>query len=709
MKMAQFMATTLLLPTLLSAKLQHPRAEKPLQFGIRQGENQNWFFKNKKASVQLLVSSGKSRIIAAFPAQNSGIGIWFREKVHFKLFNPQAIGNSSSETVSFFIQSNQSVLTLEKILLDNVRILRGAPPETQAQAIREKYAKSNHIPEVGTVVPNVFVNKTPHGTFLVFERKDFKAQNPYRAEFFFPLNVKVEKTPSGWKFSSLHGSVSFHAKFSVPFQAMTPFLERELFLPKYRHELESSPDPNVRQALLNLNFLAFKEKFLAGGWQYLTYFGRDTAFTLFMLGKYLTPQAYETGLQSLLDRVSKNGEVAHEEDLGSLAQVEALEHGEAPQAHPKPFYDYTMVDETFLLPIVFQLYLAKVPPDRAQLFLQKVGIQGKPNVAILQKNFQRVMAEAEPFYKTGLAKDLVRIMPGSTSGNWRDSAQGLAFGKYPADVNCWLIPEALKSIGMAQKEFPQFFPESTLLKPMIEAWEKAESFFLVRLSSSDIRNKIKNYLEKGPFTPKEREYFLSLEIEKGTTVQDFLYGKTPQILQNGLTFPALSLDENGKPIPVMHSDPVFALFLNHLSEEKLKAYLPIFSLPYPIGLYTPVGLLSTNPAYASTSLWKALNADAYHGTVVWVWAQSMLRLGLAKQAKDFSRSPEISKRLHALENLYAQTEKGLGFLALSELYTWEVKDDKLKAIPYGERAHSQTEADAVQLWSSVLPIVQAAK
>lgn len=709
--MNRLLTTTVLLPALLFPSSKAAPALHPLQFSINQGENQNWFFKTRQAAAQLVVSSGRPRIIAAFPAGNSGVGLWFGGDANLKLLNPRASGGAGSESVRFTVATDRKELTLDHVALDNVRVLRNAETETECRDVRKAYARAHNLADEGIATPTATLRQSPVATELIFQRKDFGAAGPYRAELRFPAGTTVEKSGDGWKISAAAGNVSFDAALTVPFKAMTPFDVNEMFDSQALRMLGKSKDPVSQQAASNLDFLAFREKFLAGGWEYMTYFGRDTAFTLFMLGNVLTPAAYETGLQSMLDRVSARGEVPHEEDVGSFSETERLAKGEPPSANPKPILHYDMVDENFLLSIAFARYLDKVPPARARHFLGLTNARGETNRQTLARNFACVLAAAAPFALSGRSIDLIKLRPGANAGEWRDSPQGLGFGRYPADVNLWLVPAALQSIKAAAREFPKGLPTAHGIDSFIEKWKGAEKFFEVRLSAGEVRSRVKSYLDNGPFTADEKKYFLSREIEAGATIADFINGKTPDVLKNGISFPALSLDDKGNPVRVMHSDPVLGLFFNPSDQKQLEKYLPIFSLPYPLGLRTDAGLLVANPCYTGNknNLWNELNADAYHGAVIWVWPQSMLRIALAGAARHQTQNSPLAVQIGNLQREYRKAESGLGAMALSELYTWEVKGGKLAPFPYGLRASSQTEACAVQLWSSVLPAVELAE
>ncbi len=76
------------------------------------------------------------------------------------------------------------------------------------------------------------------------------------------------------------------------------------------------------EAQTQFSFLTYASKFTAGGWRFLTYFGRDTMFTTRMLmnNKTLTPFAIESVLGGVLERINiTSGEVCHEETIGDYA------------------------------------------------------------------------------------------------------------------------------------------------------------------------------------------------------------------------------------------------------------------------------------------------------------------------------------------------------------------------------------------------------
>jgi hypothetical protein len=61
------------------AKFTEPTGEV-LAFGVKEGNLRNYFHRQGPTAVHLLARSGpEPRLIAAFPANNQGIGLWFQD------------------------------------------------------------------------------------------------------------------------------------------------------------------------------------------------------------------------------------------------------------------------------------------------------------------------------------------------------------------------------------------------------------------------------------------------------------------------------------------------------------------------------------------------------------------------------------------------------------------------------------------------------
>ncbi|MGV8118859.1 MAG: hypothetical protein AB2L14_03745, partial [Candidatus Xenobiia bacterium LiM19] len=102
---------------------------------------------------------------------------------------------------------------------------------------------------------------------------------------------------------------------------------------------------------------------------------------------------------------------------------------------------------------------------------------------------------------------------------------------------------------------------SNKLEPAEKDWQDAGRLFRVALSPLELSKRLKAYFEGG-LSDDEKKYFLSQEIEKGITFNDFLYKDImPASLEKGIRFYALSLKEEGRPVAIMNSDMAFRLFL----------------------------------------------------------------------------------------------------------------------------------------------------
>ena len=227
--------------------------------------------------------------------------------------------------------------------------------------------------------------------------------------------------------------------------------------------------------------------------------------SLRLLMPALTPQAVETGLSAVLARLSPQGEVAHEEDIGEFA---VLDHRKADGSKSDaPVYDYKMIDSSYLLGPVACAWLlddARAKP-RAASFL---AVQGRG--AALARNLKLVLRSAEPFAADPKASNLIALKPGVPVGEWRDSNTGLGGGRYPYDVNAILVPAALES---AERLYaggllaPYVSADDKALfaraAAMAEVWRaKAPAFFDVRLDHAAAVHAVTEYAAAVGAPPK---------------------------------------------------------------------------------------------------------------------------------------------------------------------------------------------------------------
>jgi hypothetical protein len=168
-----------------------------------------------------------------------------------------------------------------------------------------------------------------------------------------------------------------------------------------------------------------------------------------------------------------------------------------------------------------------------------------------------------------------------------------------------------------------------------------------------------------------------------------------------LTFNALSLDANGKPIPIMHSDDGFALLFTKPTPVQLQRSIDAIMRPFPAGLLTPVGLLVANPAFADPETQSRFGNSAYHGTVVWSWQQAVLAAGLSRQLARSDLSADLRTRLQSARAQLWKAIDATNALRSSELWTWSFGNGQYHAEAFGQQNAHADESNAAQLWSTV--------
>ncbi|MBI2264106.1 MAG: hypothetical protein HYU64_02865 [Armatimonadetes bacterium] len=700
-------------------------------FQMREGRNQHYFFQEEYGSAHILISpDDRPRIMALFPSEDSAFALLFRPgqtpalrmeegpSTDFRRDRPQTV------TMKITADRRQFVLSP---FMGSARELRSDREKTKSQ--REEFARVLSVPS-DWVEPKARIGEKGREIFV--SRSLLDGKTPYRASIRFPEDTILVPNSDG----SFQVNIPKNAppllevKISLDFPPLSPIPPRELI------SKEAHVDQNTLQSL---SFLSTREKFMAGSWRFLTYFGRDTMMTAMMLKEIFTPEALSLALGSVLSRLSPAGRVAHEEEIGSQAELrhirtfgELYTSGRIREAFTEikdptaPVYDYTMVDDDFMLPLLARDVLSdKRSSDTLKMqFLAGKGKGSKSNLDLLLTNLDFVLGKAADH-----GSSLIRIAEGKRWGDWRDSASGLGGGVFPGGVNCTLVRSSLDAVewlldsgvlpenllrGKAKANhldgLSQVLNNRRLLEPLKKTWSDVRKAFEVRLSPEELRERVQDYLDSETLRQDEVRALLDAKVAQGTSVGDFLHrGKTPLILRNGLRFQALSLTGEGRPVQVMNSDGAFELFFGNPSSEELQDIVTVLSLPYPLGLFTDAGLLAANPAVSGDrGLYDALDRQAYHGTVIWKWQMSLAELGLMRQIERFSTSKgseDLVNSMKALLLKLRESEKHAGHLSNSELWTFRLGKDGMEPAAYGENPGDETESDPVQLWSTVEPAV----
>jgi hypothetical protein len=653
---------------LSSASAAARAAPGELTFEVRQGRILNDFLRQGPVAAHLVLRGGPTpRIIIAFPAGNSGVGLWFARqsgnavwKIRGKAVPAHArdakgrmlYGMSAEATLA------DPRLDIHQAVLSSIRVLRD-------------------YQSLGTLPAGIAVAPAVSGRTLTWSRERLDGALSYR------LTVEV-----------LDGRVSgkhiVAGKDGAIDLRITGLTGEAPLVPLSGHELLRDPSQGALASRETLTFLAYREKLLAGSWRFDTYFGRDTLMSLRLLMPVLSATAVEDGLESVLERLSPQGEVAHEEDIGEQAVLDHLKSGSRSAA---PVYDYKMIDEDYLLaPVAAEWLLRPGARTRSAAFLaapvggplERRGARG----AALVQNLRYVVQSAGAFAKAPAVGHLIGLKPGETVGDWRDSGTGLGGGKYPYDVNAVLVPAALDAAAR--------LAGSGLLSPYLSAsdrallgeaarmagvWrERAPPLFTVSLSHSVAANAIEIYADA-----------------QGVPSQPAL----DALGRGSLRYPALSLAASGEPIPVMHSDVGFLLLFGDPAPRALDRIVTELARPFPAGLMTGVGMVVANPVFCTAALQSQLDRNAYHGTVVWSWQQALFAAGLARQLERHDLPSAVRADLVRAQRTLWTAIEATRSMQNAELWSWSFAAGRYQLRPFGSSAADADESNAAQLWSTV--------
>jgi hypothetical protein len=662
--------TVLLLATAALPAMGNTEPEPRLAFDVEEGPNLNSFLREGPVAAHLLLRSGQDpRILIAFPAGNSGVGLWFShttQPVRWALHGrPQPLTTKDARGRPLYGMTAEAILT-------------GAPDLGLRQAVLSSVRVLRDYQALGTFPAEVAVSPIPQDSTITWARDRLDGAAGYR------LSIEV----THGTLHADHLTAGSDGKIALKITALSGEVPLTPLWGVHLLNDRAQPDAAARNVL---TFLSYKEKFLAGSWRFNTYFGRDTLMSVRLLMPVLAPEAVNAGLGAVLTRLSPNGEVAHEEDIGEFAILDHLRAtGEKSDA---PTFNYNMIDGSFMLAPVAAQWLLDDERGRteAAAFLKRMdGRRDNPKAlgADLVSNFKFALKAAAKFADDPRAPNLIALKPGFDAGQWRDSNDGLGGGRFPYDVNAVFVPATLEAAG-------RFF-ESGLLdsyldstdrelfsraKAMAGTWRaKAGPLFDVSVPSATARHDISDYAA-------------SLKIADATALRS--------VDDSAVSFPALALTDDHKTIPVIHSDVGFELLFGRPTSTSLALGVTALMRPFPAGLLTPVGVVVANPVYGAPATQKKLTRSAYHGTVVWSWQQAVLAAGLRRQLQRQDLPPLLKERLRAAQSRLWVAIGAAHSMRNSELWTWSFANGSFEIAPFGASASDADESNAAQLWSTV--------
>lgn len=656
---------------LLAACAMHPLAPSPLRFSAPEGRALNEFFRRGPVAAHLMLTPGtRPRMVVAFPAGNSGTAVWFdapageiawSKDIPLEAAQRRLADGSTLLGVTAEVEASGGPLEIRQMIAGSVRVIRD-------------YEYGNALPRDALPAPQVAAS-----SILLQRRRSDGAAGYYFLLEMLRGRVSNDDGERIVLSPDASGRVRMRATALTGDTPLTPLGAGEVLT------AAAAPDQRLRQSL---TFLSYEEKLLAGSWRFNTYFGRDTLMSLRLLAAVVKPAFAEAGLASVLERLNAGGEVAHEEDIGEFALLRRRAAGLPPS--DAPVYDYKMIDDDFMLPVVAAHLLLEAPVGhtRAAQFLARRTSAGETYGRALVRNFRFVVAATAPFARDPRPMRLIALKAGERVGNWRDSEDGLGGGRYPYDVNGVLAPAALSAIARLQA--------SGLLAPHLDddsgeaiaratqlaaVWQReAARLFDVLVPSETARAEVASYAGRVGVDPSRTLDALgSAEIR----------------------FRAVALDAAGNPVPVMNSDEGFALLFLAPESADVERIAETLTLPFPAGLLTDVGLTVANPAHAPDAIEPMFARNRYHGTVIWSWQQALLAAGIDRQLKRDDLSASARAALERARTRLNEAIAASDAMRGSELWSWSQTGGVYRVEPFGQREDDETESNAAQLWSTV--------
>ncbi|PIL29853.1 hypothetical protein GSI_08060 [Ganoderma sinense ZZ0214-1] len=725
-----------------------------LSFDVLSGGNNNYFLRDNLTSAQLLLSSPNNtnkarRLVVALPAGNSGALVYFLPSTSNPLGVTLVDGSFKSATADYFNAGIQADLafdgnaTLGVAVIGAVRAMRdyveGRTIHSVFNYTLGEYNDTSvrlHRQWINTTSPTSSLYKgadvyltvpAESSARLVVTPAKNDTRNPPAVDIVVPSAADAEASARTLRVTVVTNETS-----------LTGLDTQALFLPENERDgtraletaLQGLAD-GTNVAAQQVSFLTYVDKFTAGGWRFLTYFGRDSLIALRLLMPTLTSEAIESALGAVIERANSTGAFCHEETIGDYASLVNMGNGH-PELGNQPYYDYkacstfnvlfhvdltsllddrhcvtlTQVSDLLLLPALSHYFL-ELPQGKkrtARFFKKTALLQNGTYAEILNRTIHYNLQRAIPFSQSPKASNLIGLRPGQSAGNWRDSNQGLGHGFYPFDVNTALVPASLRAtqhlLEAGVLDFARL--NASEVAAVASVWEaQAPALFDVTVNSTNAEARLKNFVSVAGLSTA-------------------LLNSTSNTTTANVSFYALSLKKDGTPVEVLNSDLSFNLVYGANVSRVFLQHVVDALQPYPRGLLTNIGMVVANPAYDSdTSLIGVLNRAAYHGTVVWSFQQGLMASGLARQlgfcSQDNvttvdtntppSQTPEWCSDTAFVQSLRdAQTRlwtsiRGAEDEIYSEVWSYSF-DNATNTFSVADLASfSGTESDAIQLWS----------
>ncbi|KAG4271553.1 hypothetical protein FPRO04_10844 [Fusarium proliferatum] len=689
---------------------------------------ENYFYSDCNTDAQVVVTSPLPdsnlsiigpRLIVAWPAGNSGICTFFQpqdekngtlaiELVNSTLGSPLGVVNREEKGSDYPYVGVEGVLSFNSSANLTVSILgsiRNIRDFTEGPSIINpviQYATNvTTVKNGGVLISRLWLDNVTTTNLLLepWQNKDIS------------MSIYNDTVSFG------AGFYKFSASFNYP---QLKQLSPQQVLNNQSQSLAKKEQSEVR----SLSFFSYTNKLLAGGWRFLTYFGRDTMISALLLEPVLSAgnsSALEAVIGAVLERINRtDGSVCHEETIGDYATLLNLQNGIHSTA---PGFTYPMIDTDYFLPILMDRYFSSTPRRVKALMSTKAGDVDVENRNLTWGNLsylnaQKIMNITEEFEKEQSLKNLIQLKKGELVGQWRDSTYGLANGRIPFDVNCALVPAALYAISNLSK-VEGVYPNNSVTRSWgssaakrAKIWEdNTLPLFQYNLTVETATSNLKDYVKENTFY-------------NGSTHADSVanYSSSEKVVDYAL---AINTTKDEEKIRITHTDTAFRLFLlNSTNDAQLTTFLNATAnailRPFPAGLSTPLGIVVANPALAGNEVFTAnFTNAAYHGTVVWSWQLALMAKGLERQlarcsssqSKDddnfpaFCSDTEVYTALKSAYNRLWDIIEDNSERLQSEVWSWSYSSKSgykfapLGTLPPPPGLSSGTESNVRQLWS----------
>ena len=218
----------------------------PLAFRIDEGNNLNAFTREGNVAAHLLLRSGNDpRILVAFPAGNSGVGLWFEPSTQAVMWSltedPRPISYQDAKGRTLYgieaqVAIDARTLDIKQAVLSSVRVLR----DYQA---------------LGKAPAEVLTQPKVEGKKLSWMRDRLDGA----AGYLLSIEALGDAQVSGDVITARASGLRLKIRALTGDPPLTPLHSASLL------NSSAGSDPRARNAL---TFLSYQEKYLAGSWRF---------------------------------------------------------------------------------------------------------------------------------------------------------------------------------------------------------------------------------------------------------------------------------------------------------------------------------------------------------------------------------------------------------------------------------------------------------